>query len=122
MLLLFAMKAGLSSFIVKTIVMAVVLMASAYFLNGVKIEDFTRAILVALLLSILNSTIGQVLDFVTTPLRWITLGFFSLIVDALVLQLTAYFLKGFTIKGFSWALLMAIFVAIANVFLHFEAG
>jgi putative membrane protein len=117
-LLLMLVQAGLGSFLIKILLMALVLMGSAYLLSGVVIEDFTRAVIVAFVLAILNATIGQFLNFITTPLRWITLGLFSLVVDAVVLMIAAYFLKGFTIKSFSWALLMAIFVAVANVFLH----
>jgi putative membrane protein len=83
-------------------------------------EDFTRALIVAFVLGILNATLGKFLYFITTPLRWITLGIFSLVVDAVVLMIAAHFLKGFNIKNFSWAFLLAIFVALANVFLHFN--
>ncbi len=117
-LLLFMAQAGLGSFLVNVLLMSLVLMGAAYLLNGVEIEDFPRAIIVVL--ALLNATLGGFLDFITTPLRWITLGLFSLVVDAIVLMTAAYFLKGFTIKNFSWALLMAIFVSIANVFLHFS--
>lgn len=117
-ILILAVQAGLGSFLVKVLLMSLVLMGAAYLLSGVHIEDFTRAVIVAFVLAILNATLGAFLHFITTPLRWITLGFFSLVVDAVVLMIAAHFLKGFTIKSFSWALLMAIFVAIANVFLH----
>lgn len=119
-LLLFMAQAGLGSFLINVLLMSLVLMGAAYLLNGVEIEDFTRAVIVAVVLALLNATLGSFLDFITTPLRWITLGLFSLVVDAVVLMTAAYFLKGFTIKNFSWALLMAIFVSIANVFLHFS--
>jgi len=120
MLLLLVAQAGLGSFMVKILLMALVLMGAAYLLTGVDIEDFTRAVIVAFVLGILNATLGKFLYFITTPLRWITLGIFSLVVDAVVLMVAAHFLKGFTIKNFSWALLLAIFVALANVFLHFN--
>ena len=120
MLLLFMAQAGLGAFLVKILLMSLVLMGAAYLLTGVDIEDFTRAVIVAFVLGILNATLGKVLYFITTPLRWITLGFFSLVVDAIILMVAAHFLKGFSIKSFSWALLMAIFVALANVFLHFN--
>lgn len=120
MILLFAVQAGLGSFMIKILLMGFVLMGAAYLLNGVEIEDFTRALIVAFVLGILNTTIGSFLHFVTTPLRWITLGFFSFVIDGVVLMIAAHFLKGFSIKSFSWAILMAIFVAIANVFLHFN--
>lgn len=117
-ILLFAVQAGLGSFMIKVLLMALVLMGAAYLLNGVDIEDFTRAVIVAFVLAILNATLGRFLDFVTTPLRWITLGLFSIVVDAVILMIAAHFIKGFTIKNLSWAILMAVLVAVANVFLH----
>ena len=100
MLLLFVAQAGLGSFLVKILLMGLVLMGAAYLLTGVDIEDFTRALIVAFVLGILNATLGKFLYFITTPLRWITLGIFSLAVDAIVLMIAAHFLKGFNIKNF----------------------
>ncbi len=117
-MLLLVVQMGLGSFLVKIIIMAVVLLGAAHFLNGVTVENFTKAVIIAVVLSFLNTTLGSFLHFITTPLRWITLGFFSLVVDAVVLMATAYFLKGFTIKNLSWAILLAAFVAVANMILH----
>lgn len=100
------------------IINALVLMGAAYLLKGVQIQDFVRALIVAAVLAVLNMTLGAVLDFFTTPIRWITLGLFSLVVDAVVIMVADYFLKGFTVKGFGWALLLAVFMAIANSLLH----
>ena len=77
---------------------ALALMAGAHFLDGVKIDDFVRAMIVAILLAVLNATLGNVLDFITTPLRFLTLGLFSFVVDAGLLLVAAYFLKGFHCK------------------------
>lgn len=117
-MLLLVIQMGLGSFFIKTIIMAAVLLGAAHFLNGVTVENFTKAIIIAVVLAFLNATMGNFLHFMTAPLRWITLGLFSLVVDAVVLMSTAYFLKGFTIKNFSWALLLAAFVAVANLILH----
>jgi putative membrane protein len=105
---------GIGSWIIHILINAVVLMAAAYILSGVTISDFTRAIILAVILAILNSTLGAVLDFVSTPLRWLTLGLFSLVVDAVVLKIADYFMKGFSIKSFGWALILALVLAIFN--------
>ncbi len=111
-------QAGLGDFLIKTVLMALVLMGGSHLLTGIEIEDFSRALIVAIVLAFLNATLGRVLDFITTPLRWITLGFFSLVVDAALLMVAAYFLKGFSVKSFGWGILLAVLVAIANIFLH----
>ena len=117
-LLLEATQAGLGSFLINAALMALVLMVGAYLLSGIEVESFGKAFIAAVILALLNATIGRFLDFVTTPLRWITLGLFSWIVDAMVLMMAAWFMKGFTIKSFSWALLLSVFVALANLLLH----
>ena len=101
------------------IINALVLMGGAYLLKGIQIQDFVRALIVAAVLGVLNLTLGALLYFLTTPVRWITLGLFSLVVDAIVIMVADYFLKGFTVKSFGWALLLAVFMAIANSILHF---
>lgn len=107
-------QAGLGTLILHVLVNALALMAAAYVLSGVTISDFTRAVLLAVVLALLNSTLGAVLDFISTPLRWLTLGLFSIVVDAVVLKVADYFMKGFTIKSFSWALALAVVLAIFN--------
>ena len=87
-------------------------------MKGVEIKDFTRAIIIAIILSFLNATIGNFLDFITTPLRWLTLGIFSFVIDAMVLLVAAQFMKGFTIKSFGTAFVLAIVLSIFNAVLH----
>lgn len=108
------MQAGLGTWILHILINALVLMATAYLLSGVTISDFTRALILAVVLALLNSTLGVVLDFISTPIRWLTLGLFSIVVDAIVLKVADYFMKGFSIKSFSWALVMAVVLAIFN--------
>lgn len=105
---------GIGSWIIRILINAVALMAAAYVLSGVSITDFTRAVILAVVLALLNATLGSVLDFVSTPLRWLTLGLFSIVVDAVVLKVADHFMKGFTIKSFSWALALAVVLAIFN--------
>ena len=87
----------------------------ANYLKRVHLESFQKGLIVALILAILNVTLGALLDFMTAPLRLITLGFFSLVVDAIVIMFATKFIRGFKVDGFSAALGLAIVIAIANV-------
>lgn len=109
-----ASEAGLGTWLVHILINAVSLMIAAYLLSGVSITDFTRALILAVVLALLNGTLGWVLDLISTPIRWLTLGLFSLVVDAVVLMVADYFMKGFTIKSFSWALALSVILAIFN--------
>ncbi|MCO6477214.1 MAG: phage holin family protein [Phaeodactylibacter sp.] len=117
-LLLDAGLGGLGEMIIKVLLNALALMVGAHLLKGVVIEDFTRAVIIALILSFLNATLGAFLDFITTPLRFLTLGLFAFVVDAAMLLLAAYFLKGFDIKNFVSAFFLAIILSVTNAILY----
>jgi putative membrane protein len=63
------------------------------------------------LLAFLNATLGKLLKFITLPLSCVTLGLFSLVVNALVLYFAARFELGFSIKDPGIKGFMAAFVA-----------
>ncbi|MEO1262886.1 MAG: phage holin family protein [Bacteroidota bacterium] len=94
---------------------AVALWLGAKLLRGVEIGDFMRAIIVGAVLGLLNWTLGRVLNFLTAPLIFITLGFFALVVDAIILMIVDYFMKGLKIKNFWWALALAVIVSAVNI-------
>ncbi|MBI1757431.1 MAG: phage holin family protein [Fimbriimonas ginsengisoli] len=62
-------------------------------------------------LSFLNATVGRLLKFLTLPLSCITLGLFSLVVNAAILWFAASFELGFKIKGTGTEAFLAAFVA-----------
>ncbi|NBC08666.1 MAG: phage holin family protein [Bacteroidetes bacterium] len=107
-----------TDWIIRILANAVALAVGARLLKGVVIEDFVRALLVAVVLSLLNATLGNILDFITMPLRFLTLGLFSFVVDAALLLLAAYFMKSFTVDGFKSAFFLAIIVAIVNSLIY----
>ena len=100
------------------LVNAVAVWLGAKLLRGVEVGDFFRAIIIGAVLGLLNWSLGTLLDFLTAPLRWITLGFFALVVDAIVLMVTDYFLKGLKIENFAWALALAVIVSAVNMVAH----
>ena len=118
LLLLDAGFGGLGEMVIKVLLNALALMAGAHLLKGVEIEDFTRAVIIAVFLSVLNATLGSFLDFITTPLRFLTLGLFAFVVDAAMLLLAAHFMKGFNIRNFVSAFFLAIIFSVTNAILY----
>lgn len=106
------------SFIFTVLMNGLAVWLGSKYLEGVKVEDFYRAIIVGLVVAILNATLGAILDFVPSPGRIASFGLFSLVTDALVLMLADYFLKGLAIKNFWWALALAAIVSVVNVVAH----
>ena len=111
-------QSSLGTIIIKVLLNALALFVGAFFLKGVRITDFGRALVAALVLALLNATIGAIMNFLALPLRIMTLGLFTFIVNALVIWMAAHFVKGFDVKGFLPALWLAILTALFNTILY----
>jgi putative membrane protein len=55
------------------------------------------------------------LVILTLPLTLLTLGFFILVINALLLQLVAKVVSGFTISGFWTAFFASLFISILSI-------
>jgi putative membrane protein len=97
---------------------AAVIFGLAYVMPQVDVKSFGTALLVAIVLGLLNATVGWVLRGVGNV---VTLGLLSfvirLVVTALLLKLVDRLFSGFTIHGFWPALVIALAVAIAGAVL-----
>lgn len=70
----------------------------------------------AAVLGLLNAIVRPILWFITLPITVITLGLFLLILNAIMLELTAWLVPGFGIEGFGWAILGALVLSIISLF------
>jgi len=85
---------------------------TAWLLPGVQVENFATAIMVAIALAIINTFIRPVLIFLTIPVTIVTLGFFLLVINALIIILISKIVPGFEVAGFWWALLFSVILSI----------
>lgn len=87
---------------------------TAYLLPGVSVDDYGVAILVAVVLAIANVIVKPILIIFTIPLTIFTLGLFLLVINAIIILLVDYFVPGFTVDGFWWALAFSLILSIFN--------
>ena len=78
---------------------------------GVRVTSTRGLWQAALVLGLVNAIIKPVLWFLTFPLTVLTFGLFALVVNALMLQLTAWLVADFKVRGFGAALLAALVMA-----------
>lgn len=104
-------------FLISLLLSAVAVFASAYLVPGVQIDGFITALIVAIVLGLVNATIGFLLKMITAPLNWITLGLVSLIINVLMVLLVDNFVNGFSTNGFWAAAIFALVLAIIQSFL-----
>jgi putative membrane protein len=87
---------------------------TAYLLPGVRVTGFFAALVTALILGLINAFIRPLLILLTLPLNILTLGLFTLVINALLIMLAATIVPGFAVQGFWWALLFGVVLAIVN--------
>ena len=102
------------SFLLQWLVSGLAIIITAYFLPGVRVAGFFAALVTALILGLINAFIRPVLILLTLPLNILTLGLFTLVINALLIMLAAAIVPGFTVQGFWWALLFGLVLAVVN--------
>lgn len=103
-------------FIIEILVTALAFFLGAQILRGVEVTDFMRAIIIALTVAVLDFFVGNLLTFLTLGvLGW---GIFKLVLYAILIKIADYFLKGFKVENFWWALALALIVSVVNNVIH----
>ena len=95
------------------IVTAAILLAS-WLVPGITVESVWTAIFAAAILGLINTFIKPVLIILTLPLNILTLGIFTFFLNAFLLKLVAYLIRGFEVKGFIAAFLGALIISIVS--------
>src|SRR5260370_10142631 len=93
----------------------------AHVVSGFRISGFGAALIAAIVIGLVNGTIGFLLKIVTFPLTILTLGLFWLVINAMMLMLASAFVPGFKIDGFLPAFFGAIVLSLVNMGLRLLA-
>jgi len=72
----------------------------------------------AAVLGLLNAIVKPLLFILTLPLTIVTLGLFLLVLNAIMLELTAWLVPGFRIDSFGWAMVCALVLTLVSLVTH----
>jgi len=104
-------------FLAQLIISALAILITTAILPGVKIDSVLTGILVAAVLSLLNTLVKPILVVLTIPITIFTLGLFLLVINALMILLASKLVPGFEINGFWTALFFSIILSfITSIF------
>ncbi|MEA2165412.1 MAG: putative rane protein [Thermoanaerobaculia bacterium] len=81
---------------------------------GFHYRSIVSLAIAALVLGLLNAVVRPILVVLTFPITVVTLGLFLIVLNAVVLELTAFFTPGFRIDDFVAALIGAVVLAIVS--------
>jgi putative membrane protein len=105
----------------KVLVCSVNVFILAYILPGISIVDFFTAIIVAVVLSLLDAIVKPLIILLTLPVTILTLGLFLFVINACIILLDAYFVHGFKVDSFWYALLLSAVLSFFNSLVHKKA-
>ncbi len=100
--------------LLKIVVGAVAVVLASKMITGIEIESWTTAFIAAIVLAVINLIIRPLLIFLTLPINILTLGLFSLVINALLFWFTGTLVDGFFVDGFVPAFLGALVVTVSN--------
>lgn len=121
----------MTNFLIRTGVNAAALWAAAWLVDGIVLADdgstfasrFTTVVLVALLFGVVNAVVKPIAKVLAFPVIVLTLGLFTFVVNAFLLQLTEWLASplglSFVIRNFWWdAVLGAVIITIVSMVLN----
>ena len=104
--------------IIHWILSAISLLLVAHLVPGFHVQSFGTALIAALVIGLVNGTIGLILKILTIPISILTFGLFLLVINALMLEIASALVSGFMVASFGSAFIGAIVLAVLNALLR----
>jgi len=107
-------------FLVRWSINLLALVVAGTMITGVRIESIEMGIVAAGILGVVNAVIRPVVLILTLPINLLSLGLFTLVINAAMLMLVSSVVPGFVVESFRaafWgALLISLISWIVNIF------
>lgn len=94
------------------VIYALLIVFTSWIVPGISVENFLSAMLVCLVIALINVFIRPIVEFISLPVTFLTLGLFSLVINALLLMLAGFLTPGFEVEGFLSALLGSVVLSL----------
>jgi putative membrane protein len=91
-------------------------------ISGIQIDRFQDLLLATLVLGLLNAFLRPVIILLTLPVTMVTLGLFTLVINAFMFALAAYLVPGFHVTGFGAAFVAALLFSMFSFVLNMIFG
>ena len=85
---------------------------------GVDIANFPSALVAAIAIGLINAFIRPVLQVLSLPITFVTLGAFSFVVNGILLWMASVIVPGFTMNGLVALILAPVILSFSSTFLN----
>lgn len=108
----------MKNWIIQILIVAIAVLITAEILSGVHIDGIGAALILAILLSFLNTFLKPLLLVLSIPITILTLGLFLLFINAIIILSADALFDGFQVDGFGWAFLFGLILSIITSILE----
>ena len=102
----------MKNFIIVTLINMFALLIVSNILSGIIITSWQTLAVSAIVLSLINIYLKPIIKIIMLPVNFLTLGLFTLFINAFLLTIVESLVKGFYIKNFSTAVWGALLLSI----------
>lgn len=104
----------MSKLFFRFIFLTLAVIAADYFVAGISLDNYVTAIIAGVLLTVVQIIVKPIVKILTLPLTIITLGLFSIILNALFFWFVSAIVPGMEVATFTAALLGSVIVSVLN--------
>src|SRR5437773_9323567 len=116
------MSGSLKSFLQRWLINTVAVMVAAKVVPGIECESLTGLLVASLLLGIFNALLRPLLWLLSLPLLILTLGLFTLVINALLLYFVGALVKPFVVADFGAAFWGSLIISFVSLILNTLTG
>ena len=109
---------GMRHALIRVFITGIAVFLAIAMVPGLEADSLTAGVAAVLVLTFLNVILRPVLFLLTLPLIVFTLGLFLVVLNALLLEFTAFLVKGFTVSGFWSAVGGALVISLVTTVLN----
>ena len=109
---------GFRAAVIRVLITGIAVFLAVMMVPGLEVDSLSAGLAAVLVLTFLNLLVRPVLFVLTLPLIVLSMGLFLIVVNALLLELTAYLVSGFSVTGFWPAVGGAIVISLVTMILN----
>ena len=104
--------------IIRVLITGMAVFLAVMLVPGLEVDSLSAGFTTVLVLTVLNLLVRPILLVLTLPLIVLSLGLFLIVVNALLLELAAYLVRGFSVTGFWPAVGGAVVISLVTMILN----
>ena len=99
---------------IRWLILTFAILITAYLMDGIHSSGFLAAFFAAAILGVLNAFFRPILLILTLPINVLSLGLFTFVINALLLNLVSIIIPGFEVYGFWSAVFGSLLISMVS--------